>query len=151
MMKLSSLTVRFYILNAHHKAQDRLKFACTLINKAQQQKKSVVILCQDQFMQEQINQLLWVYPTTYSFLPHCHQDAPEAKDATIWLASVPERIRSAEVFVNLSLMTQTEIPKNCKRIFEIVSQEPEVLQATRCRFTAYRQAQIQIETHHLSA
>lgn len=141
--------VRFYVL-AHNDVQARYQLVCQLVEKALDQAQRVFILCADDTMLTELDNWLWQYPPQ-SFLPHCSTDSAEKTDSPVLLAAPPTRAEQCDVFINLSLELQADIPRNCTRVFEIVSQEEKILTATRARYKHYRERDLQPETHTLSA
>lgn len=139
--------VRFYVL-AQNNAPVRYRLVCQLAEKALAQAQSVFILCADDAMLKALDTMLWQYPAA-AFLPHCHHEATEAAQSPILLATSPARASRCDVFINLSLEHQADIPRGCQRVFEIVHQEVATLAATRARFQAYRERELNPETHKL--
>ena len=42
-----------------------------------------------------------------------------------------------------------DLPRDCARVFEIVTPQPDVLQSTRRRYAAYRERELEPQTHRL--
>ncbi|UJF23853.1 DNA polymerase III subunit chi [Suttonella sp. R2A3] len=147
-MRTPELITRFYVLPDEADLDQRLAFACRLVERSAQEGLSAFVLCADQDMLDTLDERLWRFKQE-SFLPHCRLDDELARHAKIWLAAPPERANRADVLINLSLEPQPDIPRDCQRIFELVSAHQEVLSATRARFAAYRARGITPQTHRL--
>lgn len=139
--------VRFYVLpHADHKR--RLLLACQLCEKAQAAGQQSILLCEDEKMRAELDALLWAFRAD-SFVTHALPDSELAKEAAVLLLVPPERGQRVDVFINLSREALPDIPRGCGRVFEIVTNQPQVLEATRKRFAAYRERGLQPETHKL--
>lgn len=139
--------VRFYVF-PHADRDARLHLACQLCEKAQHAGQKTVLLCEDEKMRADLDTRLWTFRAD-SFVTHALPDSEHAPEAAVLLLVPPERAQHADVIINLSLEARLDIPRGCTRAFEIVSQQSEVLDATRKRFAAYRERGLQPETHKL--
>ena len=139
--------VRFYVL-AQADEQARLQLACQLCEKAQDGKQKIAILCADEAMRAQLDTLLWTFRAS-SFIPHAPFGSREAADVAVVLLVPPERISGVDVFINLSAQEQPDVPRACRRIFEIVIPREDILASTRARFARYRERGFQPQTHKL--
>ena len=63
----------------------------------------------------------------------------------------PERIARADVLINLSLETTPDLPRDCSRVLEIVTPQPDVLRSTRSRYAAYRERELDPQTHRIGS
>lgn len=141
--------VRFYLYQHKNDPYLRLQFACKLVEKAQNLNQRVAILCTDKNQSTEFNHQLWAFKPE-SFIPHCLSEfAQQHEDATAILYTPPERIHQADIIINLSLEPQVDIPKRSQRIFEIIIQEPNVLNATRKRYQHYQKLNLQPELYLL--
>jgi DNA polymerase III subunit chi len=141
-------TVRFYVLPDGSGLENRLELACKLAEKAQQERLKTLIICADEHMAAQLDHALWHYRAD-SFLTHCRPGDPLEAEAAVLLAVPPERIARTDVLINLSQETAPDLPRDCARVFEIVTPQPDVLQSTRRRYAAYRERELEPQTHHL--
>lgn len=139
--------VRFYVF-PHADGDARLHLACQLCEKAQQLGQKTVVLCADEKMRADLDTRLWTFRAD-SFVTHALPESEHAHEAAVLLLVPPERAQRADVIINLSADHQPDIPRGCTRVFEIVSQQPDVLDATRKRFAAYRERGLTPETHTL--
>ena len=144
-------TVRFYILPDGSGLEHRLELACKLAEKAQQERLQTLICCADEAMAAQLDHALWHYRADDSFLTHCRPDDPLAGEAAVLLAVPPERIARADVLINLSLETTPDLPRDCSRVLEIVPPQPDVLRSTRSRYAAYRERELDPQTHRIGS
>ena len=131
-------TVRFYVLPDGSGLENRLELACKLAEKAQQERLKTLIICADEHMAAQLDHALWHYRAD-SFLTHCRPGDPLEAEAAVLLA----------VLINLSQETAPDLPRDCARVFEIVTPQPDVLQSTRRRYAAYRERELEPQTHRL--
>lgn len=141
-------TVRFYVLPDGSGLENRLELACKLAEKAQQERLKTLIICADEHMAAQLDHALWHYRAD-SFLTHCRPGDPLEAEAAVLLAVPPERIARTDVLINLSQETAPDLPRDCARVFEIVTPQPDVLQSTRRRYAAYRERELEPQTHCL--
>lgn len=141
-------TVRFYVLPDGSGLENRLELACKLAEKAQQERLKTLIICADEHMAAQLGHALWHYRAD-SFLTHCRPGDPLEAEAAVLLAVPPERIARTDVLINLSQETAPDLPRDCARVFEIVTPQPDVLQSTRRRYAAYRERELEPQTYRL--
>lgn len=141
-------TVRFYVLPGGSGLENRLELACKLAEKAQQERLKTLIICADEHMAAQLDHALWHYRAD-SFLTHCRPGDPLEAEAAVLLAVPPERIARTDILINLSQETAPDLPRDCARVFEIVTPQPDVLQSTRRRYAAYRERELEPQTHCL--
>lgn len=140
--------IRFYVLPADSGLEHRLDLACKLAEKAQQEQLKTLILCADDNMAAQLDHALWHYRAD-SFLPHCRSGDPLESEAAAVLTVPPERAAACDVLINLSNETIPDLPRGCRRVFEIVSPQADVLTSTRHRYAAYRERGLEAQTHRL--
>lgn len=136
--------IRFYVMKQSDE-HNRLMFVCKLCEKALETKQRTVILAQDVVMADTLDQLLWDFRAD-AFLPHALSTDPAAEYALIHITVPPERPLNTDLLINLSLEPHPDIPKSCSRVFEIVSQQNDVLTVTRQRFAEYRDRGYKPET-----
>lgn len=137
-------SVSFYILEGVTDAQQRLLFACRLINKAYRGNMPVYIQTNSANDSEKFSKLLWETPEN-AFIPHGtseqdhervrinHTDDPGAHDSLL---------------INLS----DGVPDFCgrfQRIFEIVVFEPTVHVATRKNYAFYKDRGYPLSNHKI--
>jgi DNA polymerase-3 subunit chi len=128
---------------------DKVSYACTLVSKAVQRGKRVVVFGSDAELLKRFDQALWS-SEPLSFIPHVmHDDALAAATPVVLAACAPaeaEPLPHHEVLVNLD---QT-LPKFFSRfdyLMELVEQNEQDSQAARERWKFYKQRGYSIEHH----
>lgn len=139
--------VRFYVFDRGGRSA-RLHLACRLCEKAQEAGRKTIVLCEDDAMRAELDRLLWSFRAE-SFVTHALPGSELAAEAAVLLLVPPERAQRAEVMINLSLENHCDTPRGCVRVFEIVSHEADVREATRKRFALYRARGWEPQTHVL--
>ena len=120
---------------------ERLAYVCRLLRKAQQTGAHIGV-CGSASLLERLDKALWSFEAT-EFVPHLHLPAGVAADwrsavTTILLAEHCEALPHREVLLNLGMA----IPANFEqfqRVLEVVSKDPEQVEAGRQRFRQYKQ------------
>jgi DNA polymerase III subunit chi len=144
--------VDFYVLKSTA-PKDRWRYACRLTEKAYLRGMRVAILGTGAEEIRALDELLWTF-ADQSFVPHMVCTAEPDADTT-----TPVRLMSAlsagdalatDVLVNLSGQMPAE-PARFARIVEILDADPERRRLGRDRFKAYRDLQLTLKTHEVSA
>lgn len=132
--------IDFYILSAQQ-PQQRLDFACRLIEKAYRSRCKVLVQLDNQEQAKAFDELLWSYREN-SFLPHSILDADtviEGDNCPVFLAyDEQQKPPHFDVLVNLA----NEIPSTFaryKRVLEVVIQQDDVLKNTRDHYRFYKE------------
>ncbi|OAI47471.1 hypothetical protein AYO45_05745 [Gammaproteobacteria bacterium SCGC AG-212-F23] len=135
--------IDFYVLSDNN----RLPFACKLIEKAYKQRHRIYIHTDNKPEAHQLDELLWTYRDD-SFLPHnIYGDGPEpAPPIQIGINTTPEKHH--DILINLSPQVP-EFYVQFNRILELVSNETDVQQAARERYRYYQTQGATINTHKL--
>lgn len=134
--------VGFYVVQAADQAQ-RLQVAVRLADKAFQQGHNIFINAVDEDQARTLDDLLWTFRPA-SFLPH-GLHGQEQSD-TIAIGWGQEPAGHNDLLINLQL----EIPgffSRFRRVAEVVTQDPESLQALRRSWTFYKARGYQLEKH----
>jgi DNA polymerase-3 subunit chi len=134
--------VGFYVVQAADQAQ-RLQVAVRLADKAFQQGHNIFINAVDEDQARTLDQLLWSFRPA-SFLPHGLHG--EEQSDTIAIGWGQEPAGHNDLLINLQL----EIPgffSRFRRVAEVVTQDPESLQALRRSWTFYKARGYQLEKH----
>ncbi len=134
--------VGFYVVQAADQAQ-RLQVAVRLADKAFQQGHNIFINAVDEDQARTLDDLLWTFRPA-SFLPH-GLHGQEQSD-TIAIGWGQEPAGHNDLLINLQL----EIPgffSRFRRVAEVVTQDPESLQALRRSWTFYKERGYQLEKH----
>lgn len=136
--------ISFYVL-ASHTGQQRLLYACKLIEKAYRTQHYPFVLLDDPQQAEQLDQLLWTFRAG-SFVPHERyaNQAPELPQ-TVLIGSEPVPSEWRTVLLNLNPHCATEL-QGCQRLLEIVNADPQLKHEGRERYRQYKQAGYSIKT-----
>ena len=126
-------TVRFYVLPDGSASKTASNSPANSPKKPNKERLKTLIICADEHMAAQLDHALWHYRAD-SFLTHCRPGDPLEAEAAVLLAVPPERIARTDVLINLSQETAPDLPRDCARVFEIVTPQPDVLQSTRRRY-----------------
>ncbi len=139
--------IDFYILSAQEPDQ-RLDFACRLVEKAYRSRCKVYIQLDSKQHAEAFDQLLWNYREN-SFIPHELVEASDKEksnkettsseqNCSVFIGYGEQQPPYFDVLVNLA----TEIPSTLaryKRALEVVIQQDDVLAATREHYRFYKE------------
>jgi DNA polymerase-3 subunit chi len=136
--------VGFYVVQAADQGQ-RLQVAARLADKAFQQGHRIFINAADEAQARTLDELLWSFRPA-SFLPHGLQ-GQEHSD-TIAIGWGQEPLDHNDLLINLQL----DIPpffSRFQRVAEVVTQDPDSLQALRESWKFYKERGYQLEKHDL--
>ena len=132
----------FYILNNNNK----LEFACRLLDKAQQQEQSIYVQSHSEQMAREFDEYLWTYQDA-SFIPHARY-APNC-DETIQIGHQDTLDQSFDVLLNLS----DSIPafyQQFQRIIEIIPADIEGKKLGREHYRSYQEKGLELQAHHIN-
>ena len=136
--------VGFYVVHAAEQGQ-RLHVAARLADKAFAQGHRIFINAVDEAQARELNDLLWSFRPS-SFLPHGLQGEDHSDNIAIGWGQEP--LDHNDLLINLQL----EIPaffSRFNRVAEVVTQDPDSLQALRRSWTFYKERGYQLEKHDL--
>ena len=136
--------VGFYVVQAADLGQ-RLQVAARLADKAFQQGHRIFINAADEAQARTLDELLWSFRPA-SFLPHGLQ-GQEHSD-TIAIGWGQEPLDHNDLLINLQL----DIPpffSRFQRVAEVVTQDPDSLQALRESWKFYKERGYQLDKHDL--
>jgi DNA polymerase III subunit chi len=139
--------VNFYVL-ATQSSQERVLFACKLIEKAYRSGVFVYVLTDSVEQSQLIDDLLWTFRAG-SFIPHqiYTGELPTLENVVLVGSShPPERWR--KTVVNLSSLCPQDF-QQAERILEILDNNEETKTWGRNRFRLYQQAGIEVTTHKM--
>ncbi|WP_028669666.1 DNA polymerase III subunit chi [Saccharospirillum impatiens] len=125
-------------------AADRYAYAVRLVNKARSHNHRVLLAVDDEAMARVVSEALWSSPPE-SFLAH---SLLAGNDDDVQIGWHAEPGQHHDVLVNLA----TEIPEyfsRFERVFEVVSQDPAVLNATRTHYKFYQDRGYPLKRHDL--
>lgn len=128
--------VAFYSLEPGSRG-DRFLMACRIIERLYDQGRRVLILCPDRDEARHLDRLLWTFKQE-GFIPHGLLGAVDEVLTPILIALECPAPRGQEVLINLG----RALPPNWAlwdEIYELVDNDPEILEAGRARYRAYRQ------------
>ncbi len=132
----------FYILSTEDPAERNL-FAARLAEKAWRQKNSVALLTEKPAHAATMDALLWSFRPD-AFLPHAVAPAR----APVVITEALDSGAQFDLIINLS--RKVPVCDARHRLAEIVIQDALILAETRARFTQYRLAGFEMQTHKLS-
>ena len=129
--------IDFYILSAQE-PQQRLDFACRLVEKAYRSRCKVYIHLDNDAEAKAFDELLWNYREN-SFIPHGLVGGDDLEEnCPVYIGSGDQQAPHFDVLLNLA----TDIPATFarhKRLLEIVIQQDAVLAATRLHYKFYKE------------
>lgn len=136
--------VDFYIL-ADSAPQQRLHFACRLVEKAFKLGHRVYLHAPDEDAAQALDTLLWQFQST-SFVPHAL--AGDDADTPVLIGCRAGAADGRDVLINTALAVPPEFARFA-RLTEIVVQEPAVLHATRNAWRFYQEQGCSLQQHDL--
>lgn len=142
------MQVDFYLLSGET-VNDKLLFACKLVEKAYKLGHQVFIYCSNIEETHTLDDLLWSFKPE-SFIPHNIQgEGPEPPPA-IQLGYTTEPRGFNEILLNLS----PSIPSfysRFSRVMEIVSADADCKELSRQRYREYKKQGLSLKTHDISS
>jgi DNA polymerase-3 subunit chi len=136
--------VGFYVVQAAEPGQ-RLSVAVRLADKAFQRGHRIFINAADEAQARALDELMWSFRPS-SFLPHGLHGQEHADTVAIGWGQEPHN--HSDLLINLQL----EIPSffsRFARVAEVVTQDPDSLEALRASWTFYKERGYQLEKHDL--
>lgn len=136
--------VGFYVVQAAEPGQ-RLAVAVRLADKAFQQGHRIFINAVDEAQARALDELMWSFRPS-SFLPHGLHGQEHSDTVAIGWGQEPHN--HSDLLINLQL----EIPSffsRFARVAEVVTQDPDSLEALRASWTFYKDRGYQLEKHDL--
>jgi DNA polymerase-3 subunit chi len=136
--------VGFYVVQAAEPGQ-RLSVAVRLADKAFQRGHRIFINAADEAQARALDELMWSFRPS-SFLPHGLHGQEHADTVAIGWGQEPHK--HSDLLINLQL----EIPSffsRFARVAEVVTQDPDSLDALRASWTFYKERGYQLEKHDL--
>ena len=136
--------VGFYVVQAAEPGQ-RLSVAVRLADKAFQRGHRIFINAADEDQARALDELMWSFRPS-SFLPHGLHGQEHSDTVAIGWGQEPHN--HSDLLINLQL----EIPSffsRFQRVAEVVTQDPDSLEALRASWTFYRERGYQLEKHDL--
>ena len=125
-------------IDFHTNIPDKLGYACRLARKAYATGAKLVLLTEDATEAARLNEALWSLSET-DFLPHVLAGDPLAAQTPIIVTnSDTAELPHGDMLVNLTRRAPANVD-HFKRVFEIISTDPDDAAAGRKRYAAYRQ------------
>lgn len=143
---MASAEVAFYILPDDTQAA-RLQFACSLIEKAHEEKENVYIHAPNEAIAHEIDEKLWAYRDN-SFIPHGLVNEKISPPPPIQIGFELKPSGRHTLLINLC----DEIPdffQHFRRITEIIIANDNQRELARARFKQYRANACALTTHKL--
>jgi DNA polymerase III subunit chi len=131
---------------------ERLSYLCRLLRKAQQSGAKVAVVGPAPLL-DRLDAALWSFEPT-EFVPHLRWRGAPAEQALlgatpIVLAEQALQQPHREVLLNLGSDMPTDF-EQFRRVLEVVSREPEQVQAGRQRFKAYKTQGHDVKHHEVA-
>lgn len=142
------MQVDFYLLNSIT-VEDKLLFACKLVEKAYKLGHQVFIYCQNIEETHALDDLLWSFKPE-SFIPHNIQGEGPEPPPTIQLGYTSEPRGFNEILLNLNHKTPS-FYRRFSRIMEIVTAEDTCKDHSRQRYREYKKQGLSLKTHEISS
>jgi len=138
--------IDYYILSTQS-TKERLLLACRIVEKAFKKGHQVYVHAEDEQTATQMDRALWSFRAD-SFIPHNRLGENSEAPAAVEVGSEQQPERHHDVLINLS----NKIPdffSRFNRVAEIVSQQPEILEASRINYGFYRDRGYPMHNHDL--
>ncbi len=135
--------IRFY-----SGAQDKLRAACLLSNKAMQSGLRVLLHTPDEAMAEAVDKLLWHYPAT-AFIPHCRSNEAAANEMPVVVGCDADGLPHHELLISLHSVTPPFFSR-FEHLIEIVGLDEEDKRLGRERFKFYKDRGYELQHFDLS-
>lgn len=136
--------VGFYVVQAGAPAK-RLQVAARLADKAFQRGHAIFLNCASQAQAEEMDDLLWRFRPD-SFLPHGLIDSDDADRIAIGWGQDPDA--HDDLLINLDLSVPVFFSR-FHRVAEVVTQDPQSLEALRASWSFYRERGFALEKHDI--
>ncbi|MDE3012238.1 MAG: DNA polymerase III subunit chi [Pseudomonadota bacterium] len=128
-------------------AQDRLRVACQLIQKARSRDLQVLVLLADEGQLRALDERLWTWHP-HAFLPHCRAGEAHAAQTPVLLACEEVEPPHDQLLLNLQPATPRHFERYA-RLLEVVSQDEQDRVQARERFRFYRERGFTLRSHTL--
>ncbi|MBC7454265.1 MAG: DNA polymerase III subunit chi [Massilia sp.] len=125
-------------IDFHTNIPDKLAYACRLARKAYAAGAQLVLLTEDATEAARLSEALWSVSET-DFLPHVLAGDPLAAQTPIIVTdSDTVELPHGDMLINLTRHAPANVD-HFKRVFEIISTDPDDAAAGRKRYASYRQ------------
>ncbi len=128
----------------HYNVADKVGYSCRLLRKVHAAGLRVLVLAEPDVLAD-LDAALWAIGPS-EFIPHCRSTAPASTLAAspIWLAEAWPKGASPQVLLNLAPQVPDQYDQ-VERYLEVVSTDPEDVQAGRSRWRHYQAQGMAIE------
>ncbi len=142
--------VSFYVLPTSNEAS-RQKLLLKILEKAYLAEEPALLYSDNQELIRFLDRKLWELPHI-EFLPHAvittEEDINEAD--FIYLSDKMWPLPHRSLIINIHPFVPDDVKNGLyPRVFEVITQDPQVLEESRNRYRLYRQLGFEIETHKL--
>jgi len=139
--------ISFYLLPTASPEQ-RLLFACKLLEKAFRSRQACYVLMDSEKQSEMLDQMLWTFRAG-SFIPHQIYDGtpPHPANAVV-IGTMPAPKGWRQVLVNLSSKPPETLDAH-EKILEILDDDGSTKDLGRQRYRFYQKSELDITTHKL--
>ncbi|MBR1374998.1 MAG: DNA polymerase III subunit chi [Cardiobacteriaceae bacterium] len=128
-----------------------LNLLCALAEKADAQNfHKIFTITANELAAKNIDEALWNYKADF-FFPHALDTAEnlERDNAKMIIACQPFYVEEADLLINFALDdTNIDLPRNCKKIFEIFQTGSAQVQKQRIRYKNYQKIGIAVQYHN---
>lgn len=145
-MQDTATRVDFYILESASRPE-RLNFVCRLTETAYKAGNTIYLLAASSSEAVEINKLLWTFKDD-GFVPHNLSGDSNQASAPIMIGHEQPDKREYGLIINLANSVPAEFDK-FQRIAEIIDASSTAKHSGRQRFTQYRTAGIEPDTHKI--
>ncbi|MBZ4202487.1 MAG: DNA polymerase III subunit chi [Methylovulum sp.] len=140
--------ITFYLVNSTSE-RERYQFACKLIEKSFRHDIFCYVLTDSAAQSQLLDDLLWTFRST-SFIPHQrYEDKKPEFERLVLIGSNTAPTSWHTNIINLS----SQCPENfltCKRLFEIIDNDPATKDSGRQRYNQYKTAGVTPSTHTIA-
>jgi DNA polymerase III subunit chi len=136
-------------IDFHFNTPALVPYACRLARKIFRAGQKAVFYHPDSAVLARFDEALWTF-SEREFIPHVRFDDPIAAHTPLWLSDQATDGPDSSLMVNLSSQTPEGFSR-FDRLIELVSREPEIVQAGRARYRFYRDCGYPLQTHDMSA
>ena len=134
----------------HTGIEDPVGFACKLLRKAFRQGVRVLVTAPEAVL-ARLDRALWVFEER-DFIPHLRLSGPGsekqalAAQTPIWLSAAANHASAPNVVLNLGASAPIDMAP-IERLIEVVSNEPDEVQAGRLRWRQYKALGLDVMRH----
>ncbi len=142
--------VSFYVLPTSNETA-RQKLLLKILEKAYKAQEHTLLYSDNQELLRFLDRKLWEIPNI-DFLPHAIIESSEdINDADfIYLSDKTWPFENRSLIINVHPVIPDDVKAGLyPRVFEVITQDPQVLEESRNRFRLYRSLGFEIKTHKL--